>query len=65
MLEEETRAWFSAYNEYWYPHIAPIKNEFLVLKTISPDEYIRRADEVANAASIYARNKVDAMKEAS
>ena len=63
MLEEETRAWFSAYNEYWYPHIAPIKNEFLVLKTISPDEYIRRADVVVKAAGIYARNKVNAMYE--
>ena len=65
MLEEKTRAWFSAYNEYWYPHIKPIADEFLVLKTISPDEYIRRADEVANAASVYARNKVNAMKESS
>ena len=65
MLEEETSAWFSAYNEYWNEHIKPIADEFLVLKTISPEEYIRRADKVANAASIYARNKVDAMKEAS
>ena len=60
--DEETRVWFSAYNEYWNRNIAPIGNEFLVAKTINPKEYIRRADEVANAASIYARNKVDAIK---
>ena len=65
MLEEdeETRVWFSGYNEYWYPHIKPIADEFLVLKTISPEEYIRRADVVVKAAGVYARNKVNAMYE--
>ena len=56
------RVWFNAYDEYWYKHIKPISDEFLVLKTISPKEYIRRADEVALAAGIYARRKVDEME---
>lgn len=60
--DEENRAWFVAYNEYWNRNIKLISHEFLVAKTIRPEEYISRADAMSKAAGIYARNKINEIK---